>query len=249
MSPSSSGSSGASPTTLSKNRSQEKPGAAVGNEQALIVKTAAELVRDAVKRGPEEAQQVIDAPSSLPETIGRQTVFGIFVSLKKQGQLRACIGNYGKPSRISDSLKAAAVRSATADPRFPPIQLDELPDLEMEVWLLHSPERVVEQGEDRVRTIEVGIHGLIINRDSSRGLLLPGVAIEHRMNSRQFLESVCRKAQLPTGSWMENNTDLYLFEGVCLKGPVQEAISEQISSREPELLVAVRQKWAEILDN
>ena len=249
MSPSSSGSSGASPTTLSKNRSQEKPGAAVGNEQALIVKTAAELVRDAVKRGPEEAQQVIDAPSSLPETIGRQTVFGIFVSLKKQGQLRACIGNYGKPSRISDSLKAAAVRSATADPRFPPIQLDELPDLEMEVWLLHSPERVVEQGEDRVRTIEVGKHGLIINRDSSRGLLLPGVAIEHRMNSRQFLESVCRKAQLPTGSWMENNTDLYLFEGVCLKGPVQEAISEQISSREPELLVAVRQKWAEILDN
>ena len=65
MSPSSSGSSGASSTTLSKNRSQEKPGAAVGNEQALIVKTAAELVRDAVKRGPEEAQQVIDAPSSL----------------------------------------------------------------------------------------------------------------------------------------------------------------------------------------
>ena len=67
----------------------------------------------------------------------------------------------------------------------------------MEVWLLWGLQPVAARGQDRIGAMTIGKHGLQIARGSARGLLLPSVAVEHRLDARGFLEQVCLKAGLP----------------------------------------------------
>jgi AmmeMemoRadiSam system protein B len=120
---------------------------------------------------------------------------------------------------VSEALDQAADRAATDDPRFPPIAPQELDELEMHVWLLWGPKPVAEQGEDRVKAVTIGKHGLQIARGGARGLLLPSVATEHHLDARGFLEQVCLKAGLPKNAWKDDNTTLYVFEGSAVEGP------------------------------
>ena len=80
---------------------------------------------------------------------------------------------------------------------------------------------MTERGEDRVRAVTIGKHGLQIARGNARGLLLPGVAIEHGFDARTFLEEVLAKAGLPTDAWKDDNVTLMVFEGNAIEGPMQ----------------------------
>ena len=101
--------------------------------------------------------------------------------------------------------------AATNDPRFPRITPAELPFLKIEVSLMHSPGAITARGEDRVRSVEVGKHGLVILHPLGRGLLLPQVATENHWDARTFLEQVCQKAGLPPQTWKEDQTRLMTF--------------------------------------
>ena len=72
----------------------------------------------------------------------------------------------------------------------------------------------------------IGKHGLLISRGHARGLLLPGVAVEHGFDARAFLEQVCLKAGLPTDAWKEDDTKLQRFEGEAIEGPMQLEAAE-----------------------
>jgi len=113
--------------------------------------------------------------------------FGVFVTLRRAGQLRACCGFLDPEARLETALAQAARRAARDDPRFPPIDEGELPELHVDVWVLWGQEPVAAVGEQRAAAVVIGRHGLQIARNGQRGLLLPGVAVEHRLNSRQFL--------------------------------------------------------------
>lgn len=154
--------------------------------------------------------------ATLPDEIASLPVWGIFVSLKRQGKLRACCGRLGEGIRLASALRSAAELSAKHDLRFPPIRPAELRDLTIEVWLLWGLETIRETGEDRVRAVEIGRHGLMISRGTSSGLLLPGVATEHHFDARTFLEQVCVKAGLPRNAWIDDDVDLKRFEGYSL---------------------------------
>jgi len=151
-------------------------------------------------------------------------VYGAFVTLKRGGQLRSCCGFLGSTLALGEALDHAAARAANDDPRFPPISVHELDDLDMDVWLLWGLRPVTARGRDRIGAITIGTHGLQIARGSARGLLLPGVAIEHHLDARGFLEQVCLKAGLPRNAWLDDDTMLMIFEGYSLNGRLAEAV-------------------------
>ncbi|MDR1483847.1 MAG: AmmeMemoRadiSam system protein B [Planctomycetaceae bacterium] len=162
--------------------------------------------------------QCVEVGQQVPE-IADILLLGAFVSLKKNGELRSCMGTMSDQVRLGVAVDQASILAAKEDPRFPPISAAELFDLDMEIWLLWGMKRVAARGESRLDSVVIGEHGVQISQGGNRGLLLPGVALEYEMNARQFLEAVCRKAGLPTNAWLDDRALLHTFEGRAIKGP------------------------------
>jgi len=93
------------------------------------------------------------------------------------------------------------VAAASRDSRFKPLQLSELPQADFEISVL-SPIEVVTD----IQSIEIGIHGLIVSRGNTRGLLLPQVAVHQHWDRERFLGETCRKAGLPPTAWKQGAT-------------------------------------------
>jgi AmmeMemoRadiSam system protein B/AmmeMemoRadiSam system protein A len=173
---------------------------------------------------------VLNLPAKLANRdlggAGSQKVIGAFLSAKRQGRLRSCCGYLSEDATVADSIEKAALRTATEDARFPRISPAELPYLELETWLLHSPQAIEAKGHDRANAVMIGKHGLQIARGSNRGLLLPGVAIDAKLSPEQFLQQVCMKAGLPPAIWQEDETQVWTFEGVSFGGPIEAAAAK-----------------------
>ena len=145
--------------------------------------------------------------TTLPEldaALGEQQR-AAFVTLTKREQLRGCIGTLAMDRPLRESIAELAVSSATEDPRFPRVKPEEIDDIRIEISVLSPP--VDAPPED----VEVGTHGLIIERGFRRGLLLPQVATEHGLDREQFLAATCQKAGLPPFAWKEPGTRLQTF--------------------------------------
>ena len=94
---------------------------------------------------------------------------GVFVSIHKFGQLRGCIGTFlPMESCIAKEIIANAIAASTRDPRFSPIEVDELKDLEINVDVLTTPETI-----DSTDLLDPKKYGVIVSKDTRRGLLLP----------------------------------------------------------------------------
>lgn len=191
-------------------------------EEKVVLRRAAEWVFEAVTGNPGEFSE-----ASSP-AVPAVPVWGVFVSLKNNRQLRACCGHLEDEATLPVALERAAQIAARWDLRFPAIQPAELPQLELEVWILWNRQRVETRGEDRLKAIEIGKHGLQIAMGQQRGLLLPGVAVEHRLNARQFLEHVCRKAGLAPSAWLDPNAELFTFEGYALSDGVANLLPQDV---------------------
>lgn len=114
--------------------------------------------------------KVLDRPAGLPDDLIKNAA-GVFVSLKKDGRLRGCIGTISAVTEcIADEIIGNAVESGAQDPRFPPVEEVELPDLVYSVDVLGKPEPVKDTSElDPVR------YGVIVSHGFRRGLLLPNL--------------------------------------------------------------------------
>jgi AmmeMemoRadiSam system protein A len=99
-----------------------------------------------------------------------------------------------------------AEAAAFDDPRFPPVTKEELKDLSIEISVLTPFKQITDVSE-----IEVGKHGIYMERGFYSGLLLPQVATEYGWDRETFLEQTCRKAGLPPDAWKEKNTKIYIF--------------------------------------
>jgi AmmeMemoRadiSam system radical SAM enzyme/AmmeMemoRadiSam system protein B/AmmeMemoRadiSam system protein A len=157
--------------------------------------------------------------------IAGQPLLGAFISLKRGGKLRSCCGCFGQLLPLGAALSRAAERAANEDPRFPPVSPSELPYLDLEVWLLDGLQRIAARGAARRQAVKVGLHGLQVSRGTASGLLLPGVAIDNRLDAEAFLEQVCAKAGLPTTAWQEDDTQLATFRGQAVRGPLADWLS------------------------
>jgi AmmeMemoRadiSam system protein A len=131
---------------------------------------------------------------------------GVFVTLHKNGQLRGCIGYVEGIKPLQEAVIEMSLSAAFEDPRFPPVEKDELKDIELEISVL-SPLQTI----SNIDKILVGKHGLVIEKGFYRGLLLPQVAAEYNWNREEFLEHTCQKAGLPQNSWKDPSTKIQIF--------------------------------------
>jgi AmmeMemoRadiSam system protein B/AmmeMemoRadiSam system protein A len=131
-----------------------------------------------------------------------------FVTLRRRdsGELRGCRGEVIARQPLIDSVQQMAIASATDDPRFFPLTIDEVPGLHIEISAL-TPMKPIKPEE-----VVVGRHGLMIVKGYSSGLLLPQVPIEQGWDREEFLRGLCHKAMLPENAWKSKDMQLYSFE-------------------------------------
>lgn len=130
---------------------------------------------------------------------------GVFVTLNKGGQLRGCIGYVQAVKPLYQAVAEMAVEAALNDPRFNPVDLEELDKLDIEISVMSPLEKI-----DDVNKIEVGTHGIMIKKGFYSGLLLPQVATEYGWSREEFLCQTCSKAGLPTDEWGKG-AEIYIF--------------------------------------
>jgi AmmeMemoRadiSam system protein A len=159
------------------------------------------IAREALHAGVEGRESLPPLPSdaaSPPST-------GVFVTLRKRGRLRGCIGQVGAGESLAEAVAHCAKAAALEDPRFQPVRPEELPEIEIEISALSGLEEIAPE------QIEAGRHGLMVSRGSQRGLLLPQVATEMRWTARRFLEETCVKAGFDPDAWRKPDTEIQCF--------------------------------------
>ncbi|MEA1994401.1 MAG: TIGR00296 family protein [Euryarchaeota archaeon] len=138
---------------------------------------------------------------------------GVFVTLKKKGELRGCIG-YPRPIMpLMNALLDTSVSAATRDPRFPAVSRGEMKKITVEVTVLTPPKLIQCNPQEYPERIEIGKDGLIVEKNGRSGLLLPQVPTEWDWDEEEFLSHTCRKAGLPIDTWLEKDTIVYRFQG------------------------------------
>jgi AmmeMemoRadiSam system protein B/AmmeMemoRadiSam system protein A len=150
-------------------------------------------------------RKVIDYKTQNPDLLTKK---GAFVTLKKQGSLRGCIGFIEPVFPLYETVIRAAIFAACQDLRFPPVNANELQDLEIEISVLTTPKRIHDP-----HLIEVGTHGLIISQDDHKGILLPQVPVENNWSREKFLQQACLKAGLSKDAWT-SGAEIYTFEAI-----------------------------------
>lgn len=120
---------------------------------------------------------------------------GAFVTLKKNGHLRGCIGKLESDDPILETIADMACSAAFSDPRFPPLTLEELESITIEI------SRLSEFFPIKADEVVIGEHGLLLRLGMRSGILLPQVAVEQNWDRLAFLRALCRKAGLPDDSW------------------------------------------------
>ncbi len=142
---------------------------------------------------------------------------GVFTTLTKHGELRGCIGFPYPIKRLDEAIIESAIAAATEDPRFPPVSLDEMDEIIVEVTVLTPPEKLNVKPTELPKHVEIGRHGLMVKRGFYSGLLLPQVAVEFGFDAEEFLSQTCMKAGLPPDCWLMEGTEVYRFEGQIFK--------------------------------
>jgi uncharacterized protein (TIGR00296 family) len=147
---------------------------------------------------------------------------GVFVTLnyltrKNEEHLRGCIGFAQPHKELHSSVIEAAIAAATADPRFPPVDLAELPHIIFEVSVLSPPVELKGDLAQIQRSISIGRDGLILRWKHGSGLLLPQVPIELKWSVEEFIANLCYKAGANTDVLHDAATTLYSFQATIFK--------------------------------
>jgi AmmeMemoRadiSam system protein A len=160
-----------------------------------IVKLAKDTVEKYVQEG-----KILSTPSKVPPEMREEA--GVFVSIKKGGDLRGCIGTFSPTTEnIAAEVIRNAVHAATMDPRFSPVKPSELDDLDYSVDILSPPEKI----EDTDR-LDPKKYGVIVEKGGLRGLLLPD------LEGVETVEEQLRIAALKAGISSVTEAQLYRFK-------------------------------------
>ena len=160
------------------------------DQQRFLLKLARDAIRSHMEGGTRPPVAVEGGPLAEKR--------GAFVTLKRRGELRGCIGYPLPHDPLYQTVSEAAVMAATKDHRFAPLTLEELPEIRIEISVLTLPRRV-----ESVTEIELGKHGIIVTLGQNRGLLLPQVPVEWDWDLDTYLRHGCMKAGLEEDAWKE----------------------------------------------
>jgi len=134
-------------------------------------------------------------------------VMGVFVTLRKNHQLRGCIGNIIGTKPLYLGVRSMAIAAATQDYRFKSVAKEELNDIQIEISVL-SPLRQITDTDE----IILGKHGVLVKNGYKSGVYLPQVATETGWSRNEFMNSLCgQKAGMKSDAWKNGECDIYIF--------------------------------------
>ena len=152
------------------------------------------------------AARVRRLPVPRPAAAGPHPCQAAFVTIFCRGELRGCLGRLTPAMALPELVAHLAQEVADSDPRFDPVRPEELADISLEISVL-TPEREIQA----LSEIEIRRHGLIVEKGSRRGLLLPQVATEHGWDRDTFVAHTCLKAGLAGDAW-RHGARIFVFE-------------------------------------
>jgi len=134
---------------------------------------------------------------------------GVFVTLKKRGDLRGCIGQILTDTPLIETIRSMAIASAFSDNRFPSLNHSEMDKIEIEISVLSIPKAV-----DSYNSIKIGRDGIILECGYNSALFLPQVAIEQKWDLQTTLSHLSMKAGLSSNSWQSDNCKFKTFTAI-----------------------------------
>jgi len=184
----------------SKNIKEENMEQLLNDEQrAKLLK----LARDTINLQIKKAKKIV-SPINDPAL---QEIYGVFVTLHKQDNLRGCIGNIIGKIPLDQGVIEMAIAASTQDPRFPSVTKSEIDDLELEISVLSPLKKI-----DSPAEIILGKHGVLVKKGFKSGVYLPQVADETGWSKEEFMSSLCmHKAGIPANSWKSGDCEIYVF--------------------------------------
>jgi AmmeMemoRadiSam system protein A len=193
------------------------PPPAIGpEERAMLLEVARRALDIATRAYPAAALDRLLAGGSEDAAGNRRAA--AFVTLFAAGRLRGCVGTFDASRPLPIAVADAALSAALEDPRFPPLREGELADVEIEISVLGPFADVRDPA-----LLELGVDGVVVERDGRRALLLPEVAAEQGWDRPTLLRALCQKAGLPSGAWQDAATRLIAFRTVRFGGPARPA--------------------------
>ena len=144
---------------------------------------------------------------------------GVFVTINTtDGDLRGCIGYTHPVKHLGQAVIEAAQAAAFKDPRFPPLNQQELDEIKFEISVLTEPKLIkVKESEEYLKQIKINEDGLILECEGFEGILLPQVPKQFNWNITQFLNNLCKKAGLLEDTWKEKKCNIYKFQAEIFK--------------------------------
>ncbi|GMU34813.1 MAG: AmmeMemoRadiSam system protein A [Planctomycetia bacterium] len=173
---------------------------------SLDAQTCTNLLR--LARNAIESELFGAPPASTDAGRAALPAAGAFVTLRKRGQLRGCIGTFDTSRGLIETIQTMAV-SAAHDPRFAgcPIGAAEFVDIDIELSILSPLERIKNPLD-----FELGRHGILVRSGGHSGCFLPDVATERKWTREQFLDECCsQKAGMGKGGWRKPNCEVFVF--------------------------------------
>ena len=156
------------------------------------------------------------APSEHRGALGRKAA--AFVTLTVDGALRGCTGSVEPRVVLGRLVPRLAASSALADPRFRPLPASDVERTRIEISVLSPFQSIAAE------QLVPGTHGVVIERGSRRGLLLPQVAAAHGFSREQLLEAACWKAGLPRGAWRDEMVAIQAFTADVFAEPSRSLV-------------------------
>lgn len=176
-------------------------------EKTLLIRLARETLQSYLEERTEPSEEDIRNRYELTENMMQNR--GVFVTLKKKGQLRGCIGSIVGEIPLYRGVIKNALNAALRDPRFPPVDKPELREIDIEISVM-TPLQSIED----FRKIRLGTDGVIIRKGYHQAVYLPQVATETGWNLDQFLGSLCLKAGMAAEEYRSPGMDFYIFQAL-----------------------------------
>ena len=174
-------------------------------------KTLIHLAREAIEcRVKGEKLWPLD-PSSLPFHLREQGAS--FITLTVHGQLRGCIGSLEPHQPLADDVREHAVAAALEDPRFPPVQLNELNGIKIEVSRLTRPVPLdYKDAEDLLSKLHPNVDGVILRDSTGRHATFLPQVWEKIRNPVEFMDNLCHKLGVSHNSWRSRHFDVFTYQ-------------------------------------
>ena len=179
------------------------PGMLSISEQRTLLALARETLANHFKPGKKEG---IDSRRyAVTHPLRRKA--GVFVTLKKNQQLRGCIGSLIGQKPLYEGVMDNVINAAIKDPRFPPLRREELDSVHIEISVMTPLQKI-----DAYRKIRLGVDGVVIKKDYYQAVFLPQVATETGWTLDEFLGRLCRKAGLDREAYRSPGMEFYIFQ-------------------------------------